>query len=70
MVGADDEGGGSMAFEVWVDGVKVFASGVLKKGDPARTVDLSVAAVQYLRLVVSDGGKASTVRMPIGPTPA
>jgi hypothetical protein len=56
MVGADDEGGGSMAFEVWADGVKLFASGVLKKGAQAKEVDVSVAGVKTLRLVVADGG--------------
>lgn len=56
MVGADDAGGGSMAFEVWADGIKVFTSGVMKKGEPAKEVDVSVAGVKSLRLVVADGG--------------
>ena len=56
MVGADDEGGGSMAFEVWADGAKLFASGTLKKGEPAKEVDVSIVGVQSLRLVVADEG--------------
>ncbi len=56
LVGADDEGGGSMVFEVWADGAKLFASGTLKKGEPAKAVDVSVVGVQSLRLVVADGG--------------
>ena len=57
MVGADDGGGGSMAFEVWADGVKTFASGMLKRGEPAKAVDLSVAGIKALRLVVTDEGE-------------
>ena len=57
MVGADDGGGGAMAFEVWADGVKAFASGMLKKGEPAKAVDISVAGIKKLRLVVTDEGK-------------
>ena len=57
FVGADDEiDGGSVGFEVLVDGQKRFESGVMKKGDAAKEVDVDVSGANSLLLVVNDGG--------------
>jgi hypothetical protein len=42
-------------FQVFADGVKVFDSGVMHQGDPAKAVDVSVAGVQQLTLVATNG---------------
>jgi alpha-galactosidase len=57
-VGVDDETGnrGSVVFQVWLDGVKAFDSGVVHGGDSAVHISLPVNGVQELRLVVTDGG--------------
>ena len=60
-VGVDDEedGLGSVTFEVWADGEKLFDSGVVTGGTPARVVDLSVAGRNDLRLLVGRAGDGS-----------
>ncbi len=57
-VGVDDEVGdrGSVVFEVWADGAKIFDSGLLTGGSPAPAVNVSVAGKQQLRLIVRDAG--------------
>jgi len=57
-VGIDDEtgGGGSVTFEVWLDGVRVVASGVMRGGVPPFSGTLDLTGRQELRLVVTDGG--------------
>ncbi len=57
-VGLDDEtgGGGSVAFEVWVDGVRKAATGVLRGGGGPVRVSADVTGGQSLRLSVTDGG--------------
>ncbi len=58
-VGMDDavcNGTNSSAFLVYLDGVKQFDSGVMKKFEPAKPVALSVAGVNELKLIVTDGG--------------
>ena len=57
-VGRDDTYGdlGSMAFQVWVDGVKRFDSGVMTGATPAKLVDVDVTGASVLRLVATDGG--------------
>ncbi|HYD59312.1 MAG TPA: PQQ-dependent sugar dehydrogenase [Noviherbaspirillum sp.] len=57
-VGIDDLAGarGSAAFQVWLDGVKAFDSGVMSGADPRKSVNISVAGKKRLRLVVTDGG--------------
>jgi hypothetical protein len=55
-VDAATEGKGSVIFEVYGDGEKLWASGVMSGLDAAKAVDLSVAGVDRLRLVVTDGG--------------
>ena len=55
-IGVDDEVGanGSVDFQVYADGMKIFDSGVLTGGAPHQTVDLDVTGVNRLTLGVSD----------------
>ena len=57
-VGIDDEvsSGGSVIFQVFADGVKIFDSGVMTATSATQTVTLSVTGVQQLRLHVDDAG--------------
>ena len=57
-VGVDDEtqGLGSVIFQVWADGVELFDSAVVTGFDPVKTVDVSVAGKNQLRLYVDDVG--------------
>ena len=57
-IGVDDEVGpnGSVDFQVYADGMKVFDSGVLTGGAPHQTVDLDVTGVNRLTLGVNDAG--------------
>lgn len=48
--------GGSATFHVFGDGVELWASDVVRRGEPPRAVELNVAGVQRLRLVVADAG--------------
>ena len=58
MVGVDDEVGdsGSVVFEVYVDGKKAAASGVLKGGQAPQMLTADLAGAKQLVLVVTDGG--------------
>ena len=57
-VGIDDEAGaqGAAVFQVWVDGVKLFDSGVRTGNSATLPVNVDVAGKNTLRLVVTDGG--------------
>ena len=57
-VGIDDEVGddGSMTFEVWADGERVYESPVLTGADGAEVVEVDVSGVRELKLVTTDGG--------------
>ncbi len=57
-VGVDDEakGGGTVVFEVWLDGECVFTSGLMRGGDGAKTVELDLRGAQVMELAVTDGG--------------
>lgn len=57
-IGIDDSVGdqGSAVFQVLLDGVQVFDSGVMRGSDLRKTINLSVAGKNELRLVVTDGG--------------
>lgn len=57
-VGVDDEVGprGKVVFQVYLDGVKAYDSGVMKGKDAARRVDLDITGKGELRLVVTDAG--------------
>ncbi len=56
--GIDDEtrGAGSVTFEIWLDGVRVVASGVVRGGSAPLSGTLDISGRQELRLVVTDGG--------------
>ncbi|MCX5094861.1 NPCBM/NEW2 domain-containing protein [Streptomyces sp. NBC_00365] len=56
-VGVDDEKGakGTVAFEIWADGVLVASTGVLTNAMPAQPVSADVTGAQVVRLVVTDG---------------
>ena len=56
--GIDDEtqGAGSVTFEVWLDGVRVVASGVVRGGSAPLSGTLDITGRQELRLVVTDAG--------------
>ncbi len=58
MVGVDDapERSGTVVFEVWADGEKLFDSGTMKKGDPALLVTVPLAGKKILRLHAGDAG--------------
>lgn len=57
-VGVDDEVDymGSVAFEVWADGEKLFASGLMTGEMPAKKVNVPVSGKQELRLFVDAAG--------------
>ncbi len=58
-VGVDDEessGSGTVTFEVRVDGQPKFKSGVMKRGEPAKVIDLDLTGAKRLTLLVGDGG--------------
>jgi hypothetical protein len=54
-VDAMTEGRGTVAFEVYGDGRKLWASPIMSGLDAPRDVDVNVAGVNRLRLVVTDG---------------
>ena len=54
-VDAMTEGRGTVAFEVYGDGRKLWASPLMSGLDAARDVDVNVTGVNRLRLVVTDG---------------
>ena len=57
-VGVDDEVAdlGSVVFQVFLDGVKAFDSGIVRGADLRQPVNVSVAGRQQMRLVVTDAG--------------
>ena len=57
-VGIDDvaEDGGSVTFEVWADGKRIFASGLITGASAVKAIELNVEGVKQLRLVTTDGG--------------
>lgn len=56
--GVDDEAGesGSVTFEVWADGVRLFDSGPIRGGMPPREIRIDVSGKSTLTLVVTDAG--------------
>lgn len=58
IVGVDDAAGGpaSIVFRVSGDGRLLWESGVMKPGQPAKTVDLPLTGIQALLLQVRDAG--------------
>jgi glucose/arabinose dehydrogenase len=57
-VGVDDEVGnlGSVVFQVFLDGVKAYDSGIVRGADLRKALNVSVAGKQQMRLVVTDAG--------------
>ncbi|MFE7131797.1 NPCBM/NEW2 domain-containing protein [Streptomyces sp. NPDC057638] len=57
-VGVDDEKGnrGTVAFEIWADGTKAAATGVLTNAMAAVPITADVTGARTVRLVVTDGG--------------
>jgi chitodextrinase len=57
-IGVDDEVGsaGSVVFQVWADGVKIYDSGLMTGSSATKTVNVDVTGVNQLQLVVTDGG--------------
>ena len=55
-VGADGANRGTIAFEVWVDGIKKWESGRMTWEEPARPVQVDLTGASELRLKVLDGG--------------
>jgi alpha-galactosidase len=59
MVGMDDEIKGqnpAAEFEIYGDNKKLWSSGVMKLGDKAKPVSVSLEGIRQLELVVTDGG--------------
>lgn len=59
-VGLDQEANrndvGSVAFQVWADGEKLFDSGMMKRDTPAKFIDVDVSGRKQLKLIVTDAG--------------
>jgi glucose/arabinose dehydrogenase len=57
-IGVDDEVGskGSVVFQVWTDGAKLYDSGIMTGSSTTKKVNIDVTGKQNLRLVVLDGG--------------
>jgi hypothetical protein len=60
-IGVDDEVGnnGSVVFQVFVDGVKKYDSGLMTGSSATKQISLDVAGASTLRLVVTDGGNGN-----------
>jgi alpha-galactosidase len=60
-VGIDDsKTGGSVVFEIYVDGNRVYRSDVLTGSDPAAHADVDVTGAKSLRIAVTDAGDGVT----------
>jgi alpha-galactosidase len=58
----DDQGGqGSVEFEVWADGERLFQSGLVTGVSPTRTVDIDLRGRRELRLFVGIGGDSDAL---------
>jgi nitrous oxidase accessory protein NosD len=57
-IGVDDETGqwGSIIFQLWGDGLKLFDSGVMLASSATKSVNVSVTGVKSLKLIVTDSG--------------
>ena len=57
-IGLDDEETlyGSVVFQVFADGAKIYDSGVMGPTTPTKSLNLSVAGVKQLTLTVTDSG--------------
>jgi hypothetical protein len=61
-VGIDDSRGdkGSVVFQVWADGRKIFDSGEMTGATAARRVSLPIVGVKTLKLVTTDAGDGAS----------
>ena len=50
---------GSVSFEVWVDGEKMFDSGLMNSRDTQKYVEVDINGAKELKLVVTDGGNGN-----------
>ena len=58
-VGLDDEMKGqnpAVEFEIYGDNKKIWSSGIMKLGDKAKPVNISLQGIKQLELIVTDGG--------------
>ena len=57
-IGIDDEAGGrgTVVFQIWADGAKLYESGVISAGKPTQKFTGDVSGRYELRLVVTDAG--------------
>jgi hypothetical protein len=56
-LGVDDEvENGSVVFQIWVDGAKVYDSGIVTRSSAIKNVSVSVKGKSELKLVVTDAG--------------
>ena len=59
FVGLDDEMKGqnpAVEFEIYGDNKKIWSSGIMKLGDKAKPVNISLQGIKQLELIVTDGG--------------
>ena len=59
FVGLDDEMKGqnpAVEFEIYGDNKKLWSSGIMKLGDKAKPVNISLQGIKQLELIVTDGG--------------
>ncbi|MBD1221216.1 glycoside hydrolase family 2 TIM barrel-domain containing protein [Virgibacillus halodenitrificans] len=47
---------GTINFQVFADGEKLFESGVMRRDTPAKLIDVDITGKEQLKLVVTDGG--------------
>nr|NQU91738.1 NPCBM/NEW2 domain-containing protein [Bacteroidota bacterium] len=61
MVGVDNESGerGSVEFFVMGDKKILWQSGLMKKGDPAKAVEVDLIGIEKMALYISDGGNSN-----------
>ena len=57
-IGVDDEVGdkGTVTFEVWSDGAKLYDSGLMSGNTPTKTINLDVTGKQVIKLIATNGG--------------
>jgi len=55
-VGVDDASSGQVEFQIKLDGVVAWESGVVRKGDAGKTVNLKLSGAELMELIVTDGG--------------
>jgi hypothetical protein len=57
-IGVDDESGarGTVVFQVWADGGKLYDSGVMTGSSATKTISVDVTGKQNLQLIVTDAG--------------